>query len=64
MIKYNNNTIYDWNFDTSNLIKVYRNNVIVFYKVSGEVAKYYTVEDVTPNGASGWTISGSDTYNP
>lgn len=36
MIKYNNNTIYDWNFDTSNLIKVYRNNVIVFYKVSGE----------------------------
>ena len=36
MIKYNNNTIYDWNFDASNLIKVYRNNVIVFYKVSGE----------------------------
>lgn len=36
MIKYNNNTIYDWNFDTSNLIKVYRNNAIVFYKFSGE----------------------------
>ena len=36
MIKYNNNTIYDWNFDTSNLIKVYRNNAIVFYKVSGD----------------------------
>ena len=35
MIKYNNNTIYNWNFDTSNLIKVYRNNAIVFYKVSG-----------------------------
>lgn len=35
MIKYNNNTIYGWNFDTSNLIKVYRNNAIVFYKVSG-----------------------------
>lgn len=36
MIKYNNNTIYNWNFDASNVIKVYRNNAIVFYKVSGE----------------------------
>ena len=35
MIKYKNNTIFDWNFDTSNVIKVYRNNAIVFYKVSG-----------------------------
>ena len=35
MIKYNNNTINYWNFDTSNVIKVYRNNAIVFYKVSG-----------------------------
>ena len=34
MIKYNNNTIFDFNFDTSNVIKVYRNNAIVFYKVS------------------------------
>ena len=36
MIKYNLNTINDWNFGTSNVIKVYRNNAIVFYKVSGE----------------------------
>ena len=35
MIKYNNNTIFDLNFDTLNVIKVYRNNAIVFYKVSG-----------------------------
>lgn len=35
MIKYNNNTIFDLNFDTSNVIKMYRNNAIVFYKVSG-----------------------------
>ena len=35
MIKYKNNIIFDWNFDTSNIIKVYRNNAIVFYKVSG-----------------------------
>lgn len=35
MIKYNNNTIFGWNYDTSNVIKVYRNNAIVFYKVSG-----------------------------
>lgn len=35
MIKYKNNTIFNWNFDASNVIKVYRNNAIVFYKVSG-----------------------------
>jgi hypothetical protein len=36
MLKYSGNTINDWNYGTSNLIKVYRNNAIVFYKVSGE----------------------------
>ena len=35
MIIYNSKTINDWNFDTSNLIKVYRNNAICYYKVSG-----------------------------
>ena len=34
-IYFNNSSINDWNFDTSNVIKVYRNNAIVFYKVSG-----------------------------
>lgn len=29
-----------------------------------KVLSYYKVEDVTPGGASGWTISGSSTYNP
>ena len=29
-----------------------------------KVTEYYIVEDVTPNAASGWTISGSATYNP
>ena len=29
-----------------------------------KVLSYYTVEDVTPNAASGWTITGSSTYNP
>lgn len=28
------------------------------------VPEYYYVEDVTPGGASGWTITGSSTYNP
>ena len=28
------------------------------------VPMYYKFEDVTPNSASGWTISGSSTYNP
>lgn len=34
-IFFNESKINDWNFDTSNVIKVYRNNAIVFYKVSG-----------------------------
>ena len=29
-----------------------------------KMLSYYTVEDVTPGGASGWTITGSSTYNP
>ena len=29
-----------------------------------KILEYYKVEDVTPGGASGWTISGSSTYNP
>ena len=28
------------------------------------VPEYYKVEDITPQGASGWTITGSSTYNP
>ena len=28
------------------------------------VPEYYKVEDITPGGASGWTITGSSTYNP
>lgn len=34
-IYFNNSSINDWNYDTSNVIKVYRNNAIVFYKISG-----------------------------
>ena len=29
-----------------------------------KILEYYKVEDVTPSGESGWTISGSSTYNP
>lgn len=53
MIKYNNNTIYDWYFDTSNLIKVYRNNAVCYYKVisSGDTPTfdvcYAVVDDIS-----------------
>lgn len=42
IIKYNNNTIYDWNFGASNIIKVYRNNAVVYYKIdtSGDTPTY------------------------
>ena len=29
-----------------------------------KILEYYKFEDVTPSGGSGWTISGSATYNP
>lgn len=35
MIKYNLNNINDWNFGEDNIIKVYRNNAVCYYKVSG-----------------------------
>ena len=34
------------------------------YPQDTPVVSYYKFEDVTPNSASGWTISGSSTYNP
>ena len=35
MIKYNLNNINDWNFGEDNIIKVYRNNAVCYYKISG-----------------------------
>ena len=40
MIKYNNNTINDWNFGDDNIIKVYRNGAVVFYKFDSEQGGY------------------------
>lgn len=42
MIKYNSNNINDWNFGDDNIIKVYRNNAVCYYKVitSGDTPTY------------------------
>ena len=37
MIKYNNNTINDWYYDTSDLVKVYKGNDLCYYKVGSVV---------------------------
>ena len=51
MIKYNLNNINDWNFGDDNIIKVYRNNAIVFYKFDSETQEfkvcYAVVADIT-----------------
>lgn len=53
MIKYNNQNINDWNFDTSNIIKVYRNNAVCYYKIttsggtSGQTPCYAVVDDIS-----------------
>ena len=52
MIKYDLNTINDWNFGDDNIIKVYRNNAVVYYKVttSGDTPQfdicYAVVDDI------------------
>ena len=53
MIKYNNSTINDWNFDDANIVKVYHNGAVVYYKVttSGGTPQYdvcyAVVDDIT-----------------
>lgn len=53
MIKYNNKTINDWYFDSKNVIKVYKNNAVCYYKiVSGGVTPsqepcFAVVEDIS-----------------
>ena len=53
MIKYNLNTINDWNFGDDNIIKVYRNGAVCYYKVvaSGDTPTYdlcyAVVEDIS-----------------
>lgn len=35
MIKYNNSNINDWNYGSDNIVKVYRNNAVCYYKITG-----------------------------
>lgn len=35
-IFFNNSSINDWDFGNSNIVKVYRNGAMVYYKISGE----------------------------
>lgn len=49
MIKYNNSNINDWNFYTSDIVKVYRNNAVCYYKItSGDTP--------TPTGSTCYEI--------
>ena len=34
-IFFNNSSINDWNFGDDNIIKVYRNNAVCYYKITG-----------------------------
>ena len=53
MIKYNNNTINDWFYTSDNIIKVYRNNAICYYKVitsggtSGQTPCFAVVDNIS-----------------
>lgn len=53
MIKYNTKTINDWNFDSSNIVKVYHNGAVCYYKLegsptpTGQTPCYAVVDDIT-----------------
>jgi hypothetical protein len=54
MIKYNENSINDWFYASDNIIKVYRNNAVCYYKISGtppsptaQTPCYAVVEDIS-----------------
>ena len=52
MIKYNNSNINDWYYDTSNIIKVYRNNAVCYYKIdtsspSGQTPCFAVVDNIS-----------------
>lgn len=53
MIKYNTKTINDWNFDASNIVKVYHNGAVCYYKLegsptpTGQTPCYAVVADIT-----------------
>ena len=53
MIKYNTKTINDWNFDATNIVKVYHNGAVCYYKLegsptpTGQTPCYAVVDDIT-----------------
>ena len=53
MIKYNNSNINDWYFADDNIIKVYRNNAVCYYKItssggtSGQTPCYAVVDNIS-----------------
>lgn len=53
MIKYNTKTINDWKFDSSNIVKVYHNGAVCYYKLegsptpTGQTPCYAVVDDIT-----------------
>ena len=54
MIKYNNSNINDWCFADDNIIKVYRNNAVCYYKItsSGSTPTYKQYEYIKTVGTS------------
>lgn len=54
MIKYNNSNINKWNYGSDNIVKVYRNNAVCYYKISGggdtptaQTPCYAVVDDIS-----------------
>lgn len=65
MIKYNNNTINDWYYDTSDLVKVYKGGAVCYYKVGSVVPPTpidYSVQYLTLVAETDGVTYKYDTY--
>ena len=57
MIKYNNSNINDWNYGSDNIVKVYRNNAVCYYKITGGG------DTPTPTGSTCYEIISTPTID-
>lgn len=63
MIKYNNSNINDWNFGEDNIIKVYRNNAVCYYKITGTPAAQTPCYAVVDNISQYLDTEFEDVFN-
>ena len=63
MIKYNNSNINDWDYGSDNIVKVYRNNAVVYYKITiPQYTEYEYIE--SQSGTTQWCYTFNTNFYP